>query len=124
MALNWDVTDVTDWEELQGDDHERVVTECCVWLTMAVGLQGITLSNLEEFTRRAALVQNLTGAYMRMGGEPFFLHHEHFHRRVGLSTNVANESRSAWLKRWVHDRQLDELDRNHRWDNESRAVST
>jgi hypothetical protein len=117
MALNWNVTNVADWEQLQSDDHEYVVTECVVWLTMAVGLRGITESNLDEFTRRAALVQHLSGAYMQKDGHPYFLHREHFERRVGLSTNVGDESRAAWVKRWTKDDELDRLDRRHYRDN-------
>ena len=95
MGLHWDLTKIENHEEIQADD-EWGITETIIWMTMSVGLQGITEENVEEFVQRAAILQALSGPWMSHG---IYVTDEMIRRRVGLFTNVSDEKRAAWIKR-------------------------
>ena len=95
MALHWDLTKVDDSEALM-EGTEWSITETIIWMTMSVGLQGITEDNVDEFVYRAAFVQAIHGPWLSYG---IYITESMIRRRVGLFTNVSDEKRSPWMKR-------------------------
>lgn len=109
MGLHWDLSKVQDSEEIT--ENEWGITETIIWMTMSVGLQGITEENVDEFCARAAILQALHSPWLSQG---IYVTDEMIRRRVGLFTNVGNEKRAAWLKRQVDDRAIQRLIRVQR----------
>ena len=101
MALHWDVSKCENVDEMQ--DKESGITDAVVWLTMAVGLGEITEANCEEFCRRAALVQMLNGPWLIRG---IYVTDEMIRRRIGLGTNVSNETWAQWSKRYLSKKDI------------------
>ena len=100
MSLDYKLGNVEDFEALAADPVERVVTECVIFLTMAVGLGEITTSNVDEFAMRVLVHEGANGPLMRDGdGQPRPMTYADIERRIGLTTNVAQESRAAWQRR-------------------------
>lgn len=105
MSLNWDVTKVKNHDVVCFDagEHEgrslRVETHCLIFATIGVGLGRITAANAEEFAARLNILQDLNGALMGNAEGEVRITREDVLAHVGLSTNVPDESRSAWLKR-------------------------
>jgi len=99
MALHWDMTKVKDCKKLHESDMEWAITESVIWSTMVVDLGSITEDNLDEWEWRLAVWQNLNGAFMRSGGDEYYIVRKHIERRVGLSVNVANITRSSFIKK-------------------------
>lgn len=98
MSLTWEVTNVTNYEEIT-EGNEWGITETTIWMTMLLGLSGITEANVDEFVARSALYQAIDGPLLRMNGKSVYVTEEMIRRRVGLRTNVTEEKRAAWLKR-------------------------
>ena len=101
MSLNWDVSKVADYKEMQ--ETESGITDAVIWLTMAVGLGEITEKNCEEFARRAALVQMLNGSWLIRG---IYVTEDMIRRRIGLHTNVSDETWAAWSKRYLSKKDM------------------
>jgi hypothetical protein len=101
MSLNWDVSKVADYKKMQ--ETESGITDAVIWLTMAVGLGEITEKNVEEFARRAALVQMLNGSWLVRG---IYVTEDMIRRRIGLHTNVSDETWAAWSKRYLSKRDM------------------
>lgn len=104
MSLNWDISKVKNFEEMQ--ETESGITDAVIWLTMAVGFGEITEDNVEEFAQRAALVQMVNGPWLVRG---IYVTEEMIRRRIGLGTNVGNETWAQWSKRYFSKRELVEL---------------
>lgn len=98
MSLNWDISKVADYKEMQ--ETESGITDAVIWLTMAVGLGEITEANCDEFIRRTALVQAVTGPFLSHG---IYVTDEMIRRRIGLGTNVSDETFAKWSKRYLND---------------------
>ena len=123
MSLDWSVKDVADWETVcrieapedepmhgisKGDLLWNPVTTALVWATIDVGLGRITAENAGEFFARLRHQELLFGAKLvravdengeRPEGTAAMITPAEVLAHVGLSTNVADESRSRWLKR-------------------------
>ncbi len=99
MALHWNMTKVHDCEKLHESDMEWAITESVIWSTIVVDLGSITEDNLDEWEWRLAVWQNLHGAFMRSGGEEYYIVRKHIERRVGLSVNVVDIKRSNFIKK-------------------------
>lgn len=102
MPLTWDVTKVIDHESVcfNEDGSVKLATEAIVFYTMPLGLGEISVDNAAEFYGRVKLYEALYGPLMRDGdGEPRPLTLEEVRAHVGLTTNVAKESKAVWLRR-------------------------
>lgn len=107
MSLNWDISKVENYKEMQ--ETESGITDAVIWLTMAVGLGEISEENFEEFTRRAAIVQMLNGPWLVRG---IYVTDEMIRRRIGLGTNVSDETWEEWAQRYFNeDSMIDFADR-------------
>lgn len=139
MSLNWSIEDIENsdelWSEADPDDerdagmfsrprmHNDIgeVTHVLDWKThqlificMAVGLGGITKTNVKEFWRRLRMYEYAHGAFLRTWDEekgyvdcPFT--EEDVVRRIGLFTNCTNMTIAQWNKNLVQS--IDERSR-------------
>jgi hypothetical protein len=102
MALNWDVTEVKDHEEVL-EGMEWSITEIMIWYTIAIDLGEITDENAGEFFQRISIWERIMGPaffYTEDGDKKDrYMTLADVKRRVGLSTNVVNLTRSKWNKR-------------------------
>lgn len=97
MALHWNLEDQTPErklarEALSGEDH-GVLLEILVFGCLTVGLRGLTEQNVGEWVARHTMWSRVNGftVVTREQVEPF----------IGLSVNVADESRVSWLMRVI-----------------------
>jgi len=97
MALNWSIENCNDWEQLITDDNWQV-TNALVWLTMGVDLGEIDVSNVNDFYARIKVWERVCGHLLIA---PYYITFEDVFRRVGLSSNVSNQSLNEWLKRVI-----------------------
>jgi hypothetical protein len=110
MALNWNIENVRDRHELHGKPDEDAtpeqvlaweVTNTLIWRCMAVGIREVTRENVAEFYARSTI-------WVLINGWDPDLTLEQIERRVGLTTNVSNETRAVWRKRSV-DFTMDQI---------------
>lgn len=100
MSLNWNITNVKDWEEIIADDDERVVLDTAIWLTVAVGMPQITEKNWRDFYVRVAFYEKLYGCMMvknddgNLIGVPFTA--DNAERLIGLHTNASSLTESQF----------------------------
>jgi hypothetical protein len=106
MALNWDITNCNNYEALQVEEYgEWSITNALIWLTIGVDMGQITETNIGEFYARTKVWELITGAIINKENEttkewePYFLTFSDIHKRIGLLTNVSNESITKWFKR-------------------------
>lgn len=109
MSLNWNLTNVKDkdvcWEMCEQDDlgtgrkagekYMRGTTNSLIWMTMALGMDGITPKNFEEFWWRLGFYETLHGPFngVKKMTKTDVVNH------IGLDTNVSQETRPAWIRR-------------------------
>jgi hypothetical protein len=74
------------------NDYMYPDTQSIIFTTMSVGLGEITEKNWLEFYARMNIIERL-GGYTPIPPERVKEH-------IGLSTNVSNETRNQWMKRW------------------------
>lgn len=63
MSLDWNATNVENYEEITTDE-EWVVTEAIIFGTMAIDMGEITEANWQEFYARTAMFESLFGAFI------------------------------------------------------------
>jgi hypothetical protein len=109
MPLTFDWTE-TDFDK---DNQSDVNTaDCLVWLTMAVGINHITVENAREFYARASYYEKINGPY-RYHIDPDtnqkvddYFTPEDILRAVGLKTNASVMTKAKFYKHmWeIHER--------------------
>ena len=94
MSLNYYYSDVANANKVMFDEDDmmRPDTKSIIFTTMAVGLGEITEKNWLEFYARMNILERLHG-YTPIPPERLKEH-------IGLRTNVNNETRSQWIKRY------------------------
>jgi hypothetical protein len=102
MALSWSLENCIGWENLKSDSNWPK-TESLIWLMMGIGIHEITRENWHDVYARIAVLESIDGAYLVKhtgnGMEPAYFQPEDIVRRVGLATNVSDESFAKWSKR-------------------------
>ena len=121
MSLDYDFTEVDDWEALHGGlkelkdctDEEALEyhkTINLAFVCMAIQMNGVSEANYQEFWTRTALHQGMYGAFLsKPDGTDIYYSLKDIHRRIGFSTNVYTESRTHYLS---HIKKLVERDCN------------
>lgn len=125
MPLNWSVKTVKDADDVcyftatktrtfdgvvRGEEYTHPITDSLVWATMSLGLNEITVANIDEWEKRLALAYNvgwISKSVVFAGfaddgdikWEPRMLTRDDLERHIGLETNASYESGSAWRKR-------------------------
>lgn len=116
MSLNFELSDIENYRET-GYDAEGVLrpeTKSLIFATMVVGIGRITEGNAAEFYARLHAFERLSGTYLTEQGKDVYLTPEDVQRHIGLSTNVANETRAKWLKRVLGGQVDDHVRRYNR----------
>lgn len=98
MSLNWDASEIHDWETLHADEDQLAITHGIVWMLMATDIDAITEQNVEDAYFRATLQTRLLGyGTVRSHGEPYEFTLADYRRRIGLSTNVSYKTEKQWI---------------------------
>ena len=101
MALHWNIIKCKD--ESIKSEKEWGVTENLIFMTMAVGLREISEENWKEFLFRLKVIEIVDGPILRkVDSKPAYYTPEIIKKRIGLWSNVSNETRSSWLKRYLN----------------------
>lgn len=80
----------------------HTVTNSLIWLSMGVGLGRITEDNIKEWSFRLALIEKIDGPSIQFNdGRKVSITEEDLRNHIGLSTNVSDEKRAAWVKRAI-----------------------
>ena len=89
-----------------GDDFKEVtpiwhpITEAIVWRAMAVGMSSVNEDNIAEFYARSRMLDRMSDSLpLVIKGEKTMITVQMLKDHIGLTTNVSNETRAAWLKR-------------------------
>ena len=99
MALHWDITKCNEMLELQSDT-EWPITNALIWLTMGVDLGEITEKNIGEFYARIKLWEAIQGCMIKDDKlDDVYLSFEDVRKRIGLTTNVSDVSRTKFINR-------------------------
>jgi hypothetical protein len=105
MSLNWELTNVQDWETKcfyeaeDGNKMLRPVTHVIVLATAFLGIPEITEKTALEFAKRLRVYQGVFGALMRKGDEPHYIGASDILEHIGLKTNAQKDSRTSFMKR-------------------------
>ena len=106
MALNWNVEDVANWQELfvEIEDgyremikiHERILMH-----TMTIGIGRITEKNWKKFYDRVYMWERVHGAgyYTRENDQlkPIYVTEDDVKRMIGLHTNAGDSPKTEFL---------------------------
>lgn len=99
MGPDWSWTD----DSKASVTRMSVTTHCLIWASIHVGLSGITEKNWQEFFERLSTVEQTLGAFRKGSEGPVFFTPEDVKAHIGLSLNVADESKTkfnAKIARW------------------------
>ena len=94
MSLNYYYTNVKNADTVMFDEDGMMYpdTQSIIFTTMSVGLGEITEKNWLEFYARMRIIEKL-GGFTPIPSQRVKEH-------IGLRTNVNNETRNQWMKRW------------------------
>lgn len=108
MALNWDLRDIESHDAVcfvTDSDGDRVlspITHTLIWATIGVGIGRITERNASEFFARYRLTERISGPFLIDGeGNSRTVTPQEVYAHIGLTTNVSDETRQQFLKRYV-----------------------
>ena len=107
MALNWNVEDVANWQELfveiEGGYREMIkIHERILMHTMTIGITRITEKNWKKFYDRVYMWERVHGAgyYTRENDQlkPIYVTEDDVKRMIGLHTNASTISKKEFLE--------------------------
>jgi hypothetical protein len=114
MSLDWNISEIKDHETMCFEDRIHAgrkksclsaVTESIIWYTIGVGLGEITEKNIEEWMFRMKCIDLTIGALLTVceddGPKYVAISEDTVRKHIGLKTNVTNESRSKWWKKFM-----------------------
>jgi len=115
MSLNWDLTNVKDYEKLCYIELDEIneetgkpycqlqpLTNALIWAGIPVGLNGITEDNYVEWWHRLAALQSWHGAYlMDADGNDKVITLADVKAHIGLDVNVGTECIEYWWQKSV-----------------------
>lgn len=90
MSLDWNLINASNRQELLSA-QEKPITEALVFECVHVGMRDITEKNWRTFYTRSLLYRRFIHADILLPSD--------IRKRIGLQTNVTNESKSKWLER-------------------------
>lgn len=102
MSLNFDFTAMID--RLGQEEYDRItdspfeegkwhpVTDALIWMTMSVGLPGITEKTVDKFVERALALQALSGGDLQSNDGRIVITEEDIRNHLGMRMNVGTES--------------------------------
>lgn len=116
MSLNYYLGDIKNFNDVcyiedGTDDAGKKLyrvgpeTEGIIFACIAVGMEGITKKNCDEFCKRLYILQQVCGNYMRSTDEKtgeithYPLERSHVEKHMGLSVNVQRMSKAQFGKK-------------------------
>lgn len=95
MSLNWNMTEVEDYDNL-----DPVLREAGVWASIGVGIPHLTAAKVDEFYKRVGFWERVNGSYRQDSkGEDVRFTRADVERLVGMRTNAATHTKAAFIKK-------------------------
>lgn len=108
MALNWDINDCKNWDQLTKTESDRTALETVIMMTMSLDIGHLTEKNLDDWLDRARIVEAIKGPTYHKSGERCLMGQREFMQKyVGLRTNVTTKSTVAWFKEFHKNVKID-----------------
>ena len=108
MALNWDIGDCENWEQLKATESDCEALDTVIMMTMSLDIGHLTEKNLDDWLDRARIVEAIRGpAYHKPGERCLLGQREFMQKYVGLRTNVITKSTVAWFKEFHKNVKMD-----------------
>ncbi len=109
MALEYDFTQIDDWEELHKSKFQLSLSNGLVWACLYIDMNGITAVNWQEFYTRTFIWQTAVGTMLNIIDPnnpdrvvPYMITPDDVFARVGLFTNVADQPESYFQRKiWM-----------------------
>jgi hypothetical protein len=100
MSLNWDASNVENWEEMrEADESFNSKLEIVIFDTMHVGIPRITKQNAGEFHRRQLMVRAALGnSYAELVDFTEWLPETFIEQLAGLATNASTKTITQFNK--------------------------
>ena len=109
MALNWDIGDCENWEQLKATDSDCRALDTVIMMTMSLDIGHLTEKNLDDWLDRARIVEAIKGpTYFKPGERCLLGQREFMQKYIGLRTNViTKKSTVAWFKEFHKNLKMD-----------------
>lgn len=98
MSLNWDISEVKDWQKKKRKKRNRIILDVLIWRSMIVGIGHITKKNYKKFYTRLTAYECLHGASLYKGKKPYHITLEDIEMWIGLKTNSDSYSAAQFEK--------------------------
>jgi len=99
MSLNWDATNVENWDVLRADDEFNGKLEIVIFDTMNVGIPRITKNNAGEFHRRQLMARAALGnSFKELKDFNEWITEAFIASLAGLSTNASEKTITKFNK--------------------------
>lgn len=106
MSLNWDVTNVKDFQTKFPDHVDEDGRKewngkfmCLLYYNMFTDMGEVTKENHVEFYERIKIYDKMAGCISTKGGVDYPLTYQDVADIIGLSINVSFEKRTAYMKK-------------------------
>lgn len=115
MALNWNVSEVENWQQLfkskNEEDSEMIkIYERVLMFSITIGVRNITDKNWKKFFDRVYMWEKIKGAnYYAVGEngrEAVYIKDTDVKRMIGMKTNASEFSKTEFLKRLSFGREI------------------
>lgn len=110
MALHFDFSKCAD-EEFLRSDAQWPLTAGIVEFTMSVGMGEITEKNVYEFFARLKILEAYYGPLFYTSKAPYLITLDDLRNRIGMTTNVSDETTTKWMRRFEQNARFDHVKR-------------
>lgn len=103
MSLNYDTTKVNTIKLTNKEGNMSAITNCLIFITMAVGISEITNKNYKDFFARVRVYEKSCGNYMNLYDDEtnetikYYITLEDIKDFIGLKTNASTLTKTEFL---------------------------
>ena len=97
MSLDYNLTSIENLDALEPE-----VTRALIWMTMSVGMNRIDEKSIDEFTRRATIMERCTGPYLHHADDlgrpvaPRWITAKDIRDHLGMRTNATVHTKAQF----------------------------
>ncbi len=111
MSLDYDFTQIDDWETLHESRFQLSLSNGLVWACLYIDMNGITAVNWQEFYKRVFIWQTAVSPMLNVKDPdnpaldsmvPYMITPDDVFARVGLNTNITEQPESYFQRKiWM-----------------------